>query len=279
MMPAFDPAAFLAIVARERITHTFMVPTQYMALLDAPALASADLSSLTCALTAGSPLSAQAKRQVLQRLTPNLYELYGFSEGFATMLKPHEHAAKFDSVGTPVLGFELRILDDGRPVGQGKIGEIAGYGAGLMQGYHRRPEQTTELIWRDERGRSFVRSGDLGRLDDDGYLHLAGRKKDMIISGGFNVFPADVEAVLRGHASVADVSVIGVPHSHWGEQCLALVIARPDIPVSAEALREWANERLSKTQRLVGVEFRTAFPRNALGKVLKQELRAPYWPG
>jgi acyl-CoA synthetase (AMP-forming)/AMP-acid ligase II len=279
IMPAFNGADFLAIVARERITHSFMVPTQYAALLETPGLDGADLSSLRCVLTAGSPLSAAAKREVLRRVTPNLYELYGFSEGFATMLKPHEHADKFDSVGTPVLGFELRIIDeDGHAAAPGAVGEIAGYGAGLMRGYHQRPDQTADLIWLDERGRSFVRSGDLGRVDEDGYLFLAGRKKDMIISGGFNVFPADVEAILRGHDAVRDVAVIGVPHPLWGEQCLALVIPRADVPADAEALRDWGNARLSKTQRLVAVEFRAEFPRNALGKVMKPVLRAPYWP-
>jgi long-chain acyl-CoA synthetase len=149
----------------------------------------------------------------------------------------------------------------------------------MMQGYHKRPEATAELIWRDERGRTFIRSGDIGKLDEDGYLFILDRKKDMVISGGFNVFPADVEDVVGRHPDVFDVTVIGVPHDKWGESCLALVIARDGATVDCDALRDWANERLAKHQRLVAVELRAEFPRNALGKVLKRLLRDPYWQG
>jgi acyl-CoA synthetase (AMP-forming)/AMP-acid ligase II len=194
------------------------------------------------------------------------------------MLKPHQHAEKFDTVGTPVIGFEVRILDDaGRELPAGEAGEIAGYGAGMMRAYHNRAEQTAELIWRDARGRTFIRSGDIGMLDADGFLRIVDRKKDMIISGGFNVFPADVEAIVGEHPDVSDVTVIGVPHPKWGESCLALVIPAASSTSTAEAIRDWANARLAKTQRLVGVEFREAFPRNALGKVIKKDLRADYW--
>lgn len=232
VMPAFDPRRFVELVEAERITHTFMVPAQFIAVLAEPALASADTSSLRTILCAGSPLRRDTKREVIRRFGNRLTELYGFSEGFATMLKPHHPESKFDTVGTPVLGFEIRILDDaGNELPRGATGEIAGYGAGLMKGYNNRPDATAELIWRDERGRSFVRSGDIGRMDDDGFLTIVDRKKDMIVSGGFNVFPVDLEAVIAGHPAVLDVAV----------------------------------------------EFRTDFPRNALGKVLKKELRAPYW--
>lgn len=280
VLPTFDPGAFLATVERERITHTFMVPAQYLMVLAHPELAQADLSSLQTVLSAGSPLRRDTKEEVIRRISPGLYELYGFSEGFATMLKPHQHQAKFDSVGTPVLGFELRILDDqGNVCPPGTPGEIAGYGAGLMEGYHRRPEQTAELIWLDERGRTFVRSGDIGVVDEDGFLRLLDRKKDMIISGGFNVFPTDVEAIVGQHPAVGDVTVIGVPDEKWGEAALALVIPADGKggDANAEAIRDWANERLAKHQRLATVEFREDFPRNALGKVLKRLLREPYW--
>ena len=277
-MKAFDVAEFLAIVAREKITHTFMVPAQYQMVLAHPALDGADLSSLKTVLSAGSSLRRDTKRQIIDRISPGLHELYGYSEGFATMLKPHQHAEKFASVGTPVLGFELRILDeDGNECPPGVPGEIAGYGAGIMTEYYKRPEATAELIWRDERGRTFIRSGDIGKLDEDGFLHIIDRKKDMIISGGFNVFPTDVEAIVGGHPDVFDVTVIGVPHEKWGESCLALVIPREGATIDCEALRDWANERLAKTQRLVAVELREDFPRNALGKVLKRILRDPYW--
>ena len=278
IMPAFDPAAFLETVERERITHTFMVPAQYIMVLEQRELATADLSTLRTVLSAGSPLRRDTKREVMERISPRLFELYGYSEGFATILRPHQHEAKFATVGTPVIGFELRVLDDeGREAAVGEPGEIAGYGAGMMQGYHKREDATAELIWRDERGRTFIRSGDVGSVDKDGFLTILDRKKDMIISGGFNVFPTDVEAVVGGHPDVSDVTVIGVPHEKWGESCLALVIPAPGASPDVGAIRDWANEKLAKTQRLVGVELRDDFPRNALGKVLKRVLRAPYW--
>lgn len=278
IMPAFGPTEFLETVEREAITHTFMVPPQFLMVLAEDALDRTDLSSLRSVLSAGSPLRRDTKQEVLDRMTPRLFELYGYSEGFATMLKPHQHAAKFATVGTPVIGFEMRILrEDGTEAAPSEAGEIAGYGAGNMTCYHKREAETEALIWRDERGRTFLRSGDIGLLDEDGFLTILDRKKDMIISGGFNVFPTDVEAVVGRHADVSDVTVIGVPDEKWGESCLALVVA--STRADPEAIRTWANERLAKPQRLKAVEFREDFPRNALGKVLKRELRAPYWNG
>lgn len=278
VMPSFDAGRFLQHVETARITHTFMVPAQCLMVLERPELAKADLGSLRTLLTAGSPLRQNTKREVISRITPRLFEMYGFSEGFSTMLKPHQHAAKFDTVGTPVLGFEVRIIDDdGNEMEPGQAGEIAGYGAGIMQGYHDRQEQTAELIWRDERGRTFIRSGDIGKLDEDGFLQIVDRKKDMIISGGFNVFPADVEAIIGQHPAVLDVAVIGVPHEKWGESCFALIIPKAGNATHEEDIIKWANERLAKHQRLIGMEFRDAFPRNALGKVLKKDLRTPFW--
>lgn len=277
-MPSFDPGDFLKQVETARITHTFMVPAQYIMVLDHPDLDTTDLGSLRTVLSAGSPLRRETKRQIIERISPGLYELYGFSEGFASMLKPHQHDTKFDTVGTPVLGFEVVILDDdGNEQPRGTPGEIAGYGAGIMREYNKRDAQTTELIWRDPRGRTFIRSGDIGLLNEDGFLKIVDRKKDMIISGGFNVFPSDVEEIVGTHPAVRDVTVIGVPHEKWGESCLALIIPVEEAEDSPETIKDWANARLAKTQRLVGVEFRTEFPRNALGKVVKKELRGPYW--
>jgi acyl-CoA synthetase (AMP-forming)/AMP-acid ligase II len=277
-MQAFDAKTFLEQVGRERITHTFMVPSQYTTVLAEPGLAEADLSSLEVMLCAGSPLRRETKRDVIEHMGDRLIELYGFSEGFATMLKPGQHEAKFDSVGTPVLGFELRILDDeGNALPRGEVGEIAGYGAGMMKEYYRKPAQTEALIWRDERGRTFVRSGDIGVLDADGFLKIVDRKKDMIISGGFNVFPTDLEEVIGRHEAVLDVAVIGVPHRRWGETPLAQVILRPGFEADPAAILAWSNKRLAKHQRLSAVELRAEFPRNALGKVLKRVLREPYW--
>ena len=277
VMPSFDAKGFLKTAAAERITHSFMVPAQYIALLQEDERAH-DLSSLQVLLCAGSPLRRDTKRQVMERYGDKLIELYGFSEGFATMLKPGAPEEKFETVGTPVLGFEVRILsEDGRSLPAGEVGEIAGYGPGMMTRYHGRPDATAELIWRDERGRTFIRSGDIGRQDDDGYLVLVDRKKDMIISGGFNVFPTDLEEVIGRHPDVLDATVIGVPHDRWGETALGLVILKPGVHFDAAVMLVWCNERLAKHQRLSAIEVRDEFPRNALGKVLKRVLREPYW--
>lgn len=277
VMESFSTEGFLDLVAREGVTHTFMVPTQYIGVLECPALEHADLSTLRYMLSAGSPLRQDTKEAILERLGPGLFELYGFTEGFATICRP-EQQHKRGSVGTPVIGFDLRIVDeDGRELPANEPGEIVGYGGGLMKHYHRREAETEAAIWRDERGRTFLRSGDIGRLDEDGFLYILDRKKDMILSGGFNVFPKDLEEVLGAHPEVSDVTVIGIPDPKWGETPLALVIPVAGTQPDPAVLREWGNERLAKTQRLKAVELREEFPRNALGKVIKRELRAPYW--
>lgn len=276
VMDGFSPDSFLDLVSREGVTHTFMVPTQYIGVLNSPALPGADLSSLRYMLSAGSPLRQDTKEAILERLGSGLFELYGFSEGFATICRP-EQQYKRGSVGTPVIGFDLRIVDDeGRELPPGEPGEIVGYGGGLMKHYHNREAETEAAIWRDERGRTFLRSGDIGKVDEEGFLYILDRKKDMIISGGFNVFPKDLEEVVGAHADVSDVAVIGIPDPKWGETPLALVIPKAAGAIDPDVLLAWANERLAKAQRLKAVELREDFPRNALGKVIKRELRAPY---
>jgi len=277
IMESFSPEGLLDLVAREGVTHTFMVPTQYIGVLESPALDDADLSTLRYMLSAGSPLRQDTKEAILDRLGTGLFELYGFTEGFATICRP-EQQHKRGSVGTPVIGFDLRIIDDdGRELPANEPGEIVGYGGGLMKHYHQRQEETEAAIWRDERGRTFLRSGDIGKLDEDGFLYILDRKKDMILSGGFNVFPKDIEEVVGAHPDVSDVTVVGVPDPKWGETPLALVIPVAGRAPDPAALLTWANERLAKQQRLKAVELRDEFPRNALGKVIKRELREPYW--
>lgn len=277
LMKRFAPADFLRLVARHRVTHSFVVPAQCQMLLDEPGLDAADLSSLGMLLSAGSALRQTVRAQVERRITPHLLELYGFSEGFASIIRPQEAARKPGSVGRPVLGFDVRILGPGGELPPGEVGEIAGFGAGAMTCYHDRPEQTAELIWRDPLGRTFIRSGDIGKLDEDGFLFILDRKKDMILSGGFNVFPADIEEIVARHGDVSDVTVIGIPHPRWDEVPLALVIPRDGATATPEDILAWANGRLAKTQRLAAVEFRKEFPRNALGKVIKRSLREPFW--
>lgn len=270
----FDAEAFLAAVERHRVTHVFVVPTMIRALLDHPKFARYDLSSLRIVISAGSALPAAWKREAIERLGGRLLELYGLTEGVATTLHPEDMADHGATVGTPMPGIDLRIVDDAGAVQRdGEIGEIVGYGSGLMSRYHNRPDATAAAIWRDELGRTFLRTGDIGRLDG-GFLTIVDRKKDMIVSGGINVFAIDIENILREHAAVADVAVIAEPHPKWVETPVAIVVARPGVAIDPAALMEWANARLGKFQRLSRViEADADFPRNALGKVLKRELR------
>jgi acyl-CoA synthetase (AMP-forming)/AMP-acid ligase II len=272
ILDSFTPAACLATIEKHQVTHTFLVPTQCIVTLEDPECGAHDLSSLRALLSAGSPLRADTRAAVIERLTPNLFELYGFSEGFATTLKPTDRPASAGAVGKPVVGFDLRIVgSDDRECQPGEIGEIVGYGTGMMTGYHKRPDQDEAIVWRAPDGRTFLRSGDLGLVDDEGFLHINDRKKDMIISGGFNIYPTDLEAVIARHPAVQDVTVFGIPHPKWGETPVALVIAR--CPVEPAEILAFANAHLARTQRVAAVELRDAFPRNALGKVLKRELR------
>jgi acyl-CoA synthetase (AMP-forming)/AMP-acid ligase II len=168
----------------------------------------------------------------------------------------------------------MRVIDDeGHELPPGSVGEIVGRSATMMSGYHKLPEKTREAEWFDAEGRRFIRSGDVGRFDEDGFLVLLDRRKDMIISGGFNVYPSDVEAVLRRHPAVADVAVTGVPSPQWGESPVAFVIRRPGSGLDADELIAWSRDQLNKAQRLAAVDFVDELPRNGIGKVLKRSLR------
>ena len=200
------------------------------------------------------------------------------TEGGGTcILAAHEQPNKLHTVGQPALGHDIRLIDDeGRELPAGAphaIGEVVGHSAGMMSGYHRQPGKTREAEWFDAEGKRFIRTGDVGSFDADGFLTLVDRKKDMVISGGFNVYPSDLEAVLREHATVADVAVVGVPSVQWGETPIAFVVPCAGSGVAADELLRWLNERVGKTQRLARLEYLAELPRSAIGKVLKRELR------
>jgi len=278
MLVRFTPEGFLETVERERATHTLMVPIQIQGVLASATLRQRDTTSLRVVVTAGAAMPPPVKELFLKTLGDRLVELYGLTEGIATILKPEEVRRKLTAVGTPPQSMDIRVIDDaGREVGAGQAGEIVGYCATLMKRYHNQPQATEEVIWRDERGRTFLRTGDIGRFDEDGYLYILDRKKDMIISGGFNVFPIDLETVLVQHPAVAEACVIAVPNEKWGESPLSLVVLRKEAAANEQEIREWANARLAKHQRISALEFREQLPRNAVGKVLKKVLREPYW--
>jgi len=191
------------------------------------------------------------------------------------VLWAHLDRDKLDTVGKAAPGVELRLIDEqGREVAPGEPGEVAGRSGAMMTGYHNRPRETAEAEWFDAEGRRYIRTGDVGRFDAQGFLTLVDRRKDMIISGGFNIYPSDLEAVLRGHPSVREVAVVGVASERWGETPVAFVVAEGALDPGAA--RDWANERLGKLQRLHAVRVVGELPRSAIGKVLKRELRDAY---
>jgi len=277
-MEHFDPRGFLELAQKERGTHTFFVPTQFIVVMGLPDFEKFDVSSLKIMVSAGAPLRRDTKEQILKKFTRNLLELYGLTEGIGSTLEPEEMEGKIGSVGTPIAGTDIRIIDDqGRELSWGGIGEIVGYSPGLLRGYYRQPEKTAEAIWKDEAGRTYLKTGDVGKFDEDGFLYILDRKKDMILSGGINIFATDIEEVVARHPAVLDVAVIGVPHEKWGETPLALVVRKPGAAAGEDAIKDWANPQLAKFQRLSRVEFRDSLPRSPIGKVLKRVLREPYW--
>jgi long-chain acyl-CoA synthetase len=275
----FSPEALLDAIARHRVTHAMLVPVQYERILRCERFAATDRSSLRYLFSTSAPLSADTKRRILDETQAELVEIYGLTEGGpVTILEGRRHPDKLASVGQPAPGIEVRIIDEaGRDVAPGDAGEVVGRSGNMMSGYLNRPDDTQAMLWRDARGALFFRSGDLGRFDADGFLYLLDRKKDVIISGGFNIYATDLESVLSRHPAVAEASVIGVPSERWGETPIALVVLRSGVVATAEELREYCNERVGKAQRLSAVELRGELPRNAIGKVVKRELREPYW--
>ena len=279
IMRRFELDAFLSLAGDRGATHFFMVPTIVERILESGRFDPARLAATRVKYVAGAHLAPELKSALRTRWPGRLVEVYGMTEGApVSVLFADENPDKLQSVGRAARGCEIRILGEHDAVLRpGGTGEIVGRSGCMMLGYNNLPRETEDLIWRDEDGRAFFRSGDIGRLDEDGFLYLLDRKKDMIISGGFNIYAADLEPIVAGHPAVSEVAVIGVPSARWGETPLALVVLRAGNDASAAEILEWCNARLSKHQRLGEVELRKVLPRNALGKVLKRELREPYW--
>ena len=280
LMPKFDAGAYLALAARQRVTHTMLVPVQYQRIMARPDFGQYDLTSFSMKFSTSAPFSAALKADVLRRWPGGLVEFYGMTEGGGTcILEAHKHPDKLHTVGQPAQGHDIRLIDeDGREVPTGEAGEVVGHSPGMMKGYHNRPEKTREAEWFDPQGKRYIRTGDIGRFDAEGFLTLFDRRKDMIISGGFNIYPSDLEAVLRRHPAVHDVAVVGVPSEQWGETPVAFVVPQPGAGATAQELRLWANEQLGKTQRLADLRLVAELPRSAIGKVLKRELRNAWSP-
>ncbi len=274
LLSQFEPVNYIETVAREKVTHVMVVPAQIIALLNAPNFSADSLSSLEMILSLGAPLLRKHKEALNRALPERFYELYGLTEGFVTILDKYDYSSKPDSVGSPPPLFEMRILDErGRDLPAGEVGEICGRGPILMPGYHGRPDLTAEAVVD-----GWLHSGDMGYVDEDGFLYLVDRKKDMIISGGVNVYPRDIEEVVVRHEAVREAAVFGVPDEKWGESPLAAVLLHEPGAVSEDELREWINERVeAKFQRVREVVIMEGFPRNVAGKTLKREMREAYW--
>lgn len=279
LMPKFDAEAYLDLAETLGATHTMLVPVQYKRILDAESFGRRDLSRFAVKQSTGAPLSVQDKRRIAAGWPGRMIEVYGLTEGGCTcMLDVTRFPDKLHTVGRPAAGNDVRVIDDeGNDAPVGERGEIIGRSPTMMSGYFRNAEATEAFRWRDRDGTVYHRTGDIGVFDADGFLTLVDRKKDVIISGGFNIYASDLEEVLLRHPAVADATVIGVPSDKWGETPLGLVVGRPDADISPSGLLDWVNGQVGKMQRLSAIEIRSALPRSAVGKVLKQDLKRPYW--
>ena len=278
LMPKFDAEKFLKLSQTHRATHAMLVPVQYRRIMERTDFDTYDLSSYVLKFSTSAPFAPEVKADVLKRWPGGLIEFYGMTEGGGScMLVAHEHPDKLHTVGKPMNGHDIRLIDeDGKEVPQGHVGEVVGRSGAMMVGYHNQPGKTRDAEWFSPDGLRFIRTGDVGRFDEDGFLTLMDRKKDMIISGGFNIYPSDLELELSKHPDVLESAVVGVPSDKWGETPVAYVTLRPGRTLAAEELKAWMNGRVGKTQRLADLIYMDVLPRSHIGKVLKKDLRDSY---
>ena len=273
LMSHFDAKEAVDIIHKEKVTHSILVPSQVIGCLQQPYFNKQHLSSLEYILSVGAPLLLEHKQELNKKIPNVFYELYGLTEGFMTILDKNDVMKKTGSVGTAPQFMDLKIVDDkGTELKTGTIGEIVGRGPLLMKEYYKNPMQTTAAM---QDGWLFT--GDLGYVDADGFLWLTGRKKDLIISGGVNVYPSDIEEVVIRHPAVKDVAVFGVPHAEWGETPVAAVVLNEGNAATHTEIKSWANENLeARYQKIFKVIVLDELPRNVAGKILKRELRDKY---
>lgn len=278
LMPRFEPEAFLALVEKHRIEAMFMVPTMFVRLLKLPneVRARYDLASLKFVMHAAAPCPPEIKRAMIDWLGPVIHEFYGSTEsGAVTVVDSHEWLARPGTVGRPIKGGEVRIYNDaGTRLGPGQVGEVYTKLEFLPEfTYHQLPDKRAEI---DREG--FITSGDIGYLDDAGYLFLCDRKRDMVISGGVNIYPAEIEAVLINCPGVKDCAVFGIPDSEYGEALMAIIEAQPGLPPPAIAdVRAYLGQHLAGYKVPKRIEFGSDLPREDSGKIFKRRLRDPHW--
>ncbi len=273
MMPKFDAGRYLEIADREAITHTMLVPVQYKRLMEFEGFDDFDLSAFQIKYCTSAPFSAELKAEVVRRWPGALIEIYSMTEGgVVCLLHAHKYPDKLHTVGQPAPGSEVFTIDEeGTRLPPGSVGELVGRSPTMMSGYQNQPDKTAEASWYDEEGGRWQRMGDIGRVDADGFVELIGRAKDMIISGGFNIYPVDLEAVLLDHAQVEEAAVIGMPSERWGETPVGFVTGKGAL--DTETVLAETNAKLGKTQRLSALYAIDEMPRSHIGKLLKTELR------
>ena len=280
-----DPAAIIGLISTHRVTHAFVVPALLQFMLMVPGVATADFTSLKVLAYGASPISDEVLARSVEMFGCKFWQVYGLTEttGAVVNLPPEDHDLsgpnrhRLRSCGVAGPGVELRIVDpateEEQPVGE--VGEIWIRSPQVMIGYWNMPEETTKAVSAD----GWFRSGDAGYLDADGYLFIHDRVKDMIVSGGENVYPAEIENVLMAHAAVADCAVIGVPHDKWGETAKAVVVRAAGTDATEAELIAHCRTQLASFKCPTSVDWADALPRNPSGKILKKDLRAPYWVG
>ena len=273
---SFDAERFLNSISTEGITHTAMVPIQFQRVIEKieENPNHFNLASMTSMMSCGSPLHAELKQKIFTHFACGIIELYGLTEGVITTIEPEHSEGRWSSVGKPLIGTDICILgDDDQVLSADQSGEIASRGRITMPGYLNRPEANQEALYVDEDGCKWLRTGDIGYFDKEGFLYIVDRKKDMILSGSQNIYPQDIEAVLINNSSVIDVAVIAASSKQWGETPLALVVKDASNNSTATEILKWANAKLGKQQRIADVIFVDELPRNPNGKILKRELR------
>lgn len=275
MMPKFDVKGYLELAQRHRATHTMLVPVQYKRIMEYDGFDDYDLSSFALKYCTSAPFAAELKADIIARWPGELIEIYSMTEGgVVCLLRCNHHPDKLHTVGQPHIGSEVITIDEElKQLPCGSIGELVGRSPTMMSGYQNQPEKTNEATWYDADGGRWQRMGDIGRVDEAGFVELIGRAKDMIISGGFNIYPKDLEEILIAHPDVDEAGVIGVPSEQWGETPVGFISTAGNIPADLEAILAQVNGDLGKTQRLSKLYQIGEMPRSHIGKLLKTELR------
>lgn len=276
----FDPGEVIALIEREGISHMLLAPSAMQMLLDHPSADSADLSALSYVTYGAAPIPEALLRRAIERIGCGFVQMYGMTEaaGGVVVLRPEDHVCgipeRLRSAGKAMPGAQIAIIDgDWNILPPRSTGEIVVRSPSIMQGYWKRPDATAEVFGPD----GWMRTGDIGSIDDDGYLFVLDRAKDVIISGGENIYPAEVENAIFGHPDVVDVAVIGAPSAKWGEEVVAVIVPRAGTTPDVAALSIWLHGKLARFKCPKQVTLVSGLPRNAGNKILRRLLREPFW--